>query len=76
MMEDCKVCPKCEAKFINGQHYWSTGKKGNPVDLASLVCRPYGDDRCINPLRSVPGGVTWEERNNNFEVSYKEIDPQ
>lgn len=76
MMEDCKVCPKCEAKFINGQHYWSTGKKGNPVDLASLVCRPYGDDRCINPCRSIPGGATWEERAGNFEISYKEIDPK
>lgn len=73
---ESKVCPKCEARFIDGCLYWATGKKGDPKDLASLVCRPYGDDRCINPSRSVSGGVTWAERAGNFEAMYKEINPE
>lgn len=69
-----RICPKCEAKFINDQHYWSTGAKGNPVDLASLVCRPHGDSRCINPCRGVPGGVTWEQRAEKLPPKLGDID--
>ena len=36
---DRKECPKCGALWLNGQHYWSgTGKLGNELDLAGLVC--------------------------------------
>eukprot|EP00808_Paulinella_micropora_P004696 g62288.t1 len=46
---------------LNSNCQW-TGKRGDPKDLASLVCRPYGDGACINPARDVPGGDTWAER--------------
>ena len=56
-------CPKCSATWLDGEHYWSgTGKKGNELDLAGLVCNNFGDDTCINPCRGSDGGVTWVER--------------
>ena len=58
-----KECLKCGAIWINGEHYWSgTGKKGNELDLAGLVCNDHGDDSCINPCKGETGGVTWEKR--------------
>ena len=58
-----KSCIKCGAYFIDNQLYWSgTGALGDPRDLASLVCRPYGDKNCINPMRNVEGGDTWNKR--------------
>jgi len=59
---DNKQCPKCGAKWINGQLYWSTGKEASELDLAGLVCNNLGDDTCINELRGEAGGVTWEKR--------------
>ena len=61
-------CPKCGAVWINGQHYWSgTGKLGNELDLAGLVCNKLGDDTCINPCKGSEGGVTWEQRLTELE---------
>lgn len=56
-------CPKCHAVWINGQHYWSgTGKLGNELDLAGLVCNKLGNHQCINPKRGMDGGDTWDDR--------------
>ena len=50
LTSDTKTCPKCGATWIGGQHYWSgTGKLGNELDLAGLVCNNLGDETCINP---------------------------
>jgi len=58
-----KECLKCGAIWINNEHYWSgTGKKGNELDLAGLVCNNHGDETCINPCKGQDGGVTWEKR--------------
>jgi hypothetical protein len=60
---DTMECPKCGATWIGGQHYWSgTGKMGNELDLAGLVCNKLGDERCINPLKGSDGGDTWAKR--------------
>ena len=59
---DIKICPKCDAKWIQGNHFWSTGAKGNEADLAGLVCNQYGDYSCINPLKGDETGDTWEKR--------------
>ena len=59
---DNKQCPKCGAKWISGQLYWSTGKEASELDLAGLVCNNLGDDTCINELRGESGGITWEKR--------------
>ena len=57
------VCNRCGATFIDGHLYWSgTGKRGDPRDLAGLVCRPHGDANCINPMKNVEGGDTWAKR--------------
>ena len=66
-----KECPKCGAIWINGEHYWSgTGKKGNELDLAGLVCNKLGDDTCINPCTGMEGVVTWEQRLTELEQDH------
>lgn len=61
-------CPKCGATWIDGQHYWSgTGKKGNELDLAGLVCNTVGDFQCINPKKGQEGGDTWAKRLEDLE---------
>jgi hypothetical protein len=67
-------CPKCEAVFINGQHYWRTGCVGNEVDLACLVCNNFGDSRCINPKKGADGGDTWEKRLATIDKLTEEMD--
>ena len=62
-----KECPKCGAIWINGQHRWATGKPGNELDLAGLVCNNLGDETCINPCNGMDGGVTWEKRLTELE---------
>ena len=57
-----KECPKCGATWINGNHVWNTGKPGNELDLAGLVCNNLGDNTCINPLKGSEGGDTWNDR--------------
>lgn len=59
---ETKQCPKCGAKWIAGQLYWSTGKQAEEVDLAGLVCNSLADETCINPARGTEGGQTWEAR--------------
>ncbi len=55
-------CPKCGAIWINGNHMWATGAKGNEKDLASLVCNKLGNDQCLNSMRGDDTGDTWEKR--------------
>jgi hypothetical protein len=59
-----QICPTCETRFIDGVHYWSgTGKRGNPKDLAGLVCNNMSSGRpCINPCQGQIGGDTWAKR--------------
>ena len=59
----CKICPKCEAKFMDGQLFWSTGQKGDPEVLANLVCdlpQVQRSGGCINKAKSNPSKDTWE----------------
>ena len=64
---NCKQCTKCGAKWINGQHYWSTGALGNEADLAGLVCNKLGNEECINPKRGDTTGVTWAKRQEQLK---------
>jgi len=67
-MSNIRTCPTCSAQFINDVHYWGTGKKGNPLDLAGLVCNKFcGNRPCINPLKGQEGGDTWESRMGRLE---------
>ena len=69
---DRDECPKCGATWINGQHYWNTGKIGSEMDLAGLVCNNLGDNTCINPLRGAEGGVTWKDRLASLDAIEKD----
>jgi hypothetical protein len=58
-----QVCGKCSAVFIDGQLFWQySGKPGKAADLAALVCVPYGNSDCINPLKNCPSDNTFESR--------------
>ena len=60
---DTKICSKCGATWLEGQHYWSgTGKIGDPHDLAGLVCNRANSPECINPCKGSTSGDTWEKR--------------
>lgn len=51
--------------WAGGKLFWSTGKIGEEVDLAGLVCNQLDaedTDLCINPQRGASGGQTWEYR--------------
>lgn len=74
-MSNIQVCSTCEAKVINGQHFWSTGNPGNFLDLAGLVCNSLcGDRHCINPCRGMTGGETWAGRRANLDAAMAEHD--
>ena len=66
-------CPKCEAKWIGGQLYWSTGKIGCPHDLAGLVCNQFGDETCINYCKGSTSGQTWEQRRKFIQAFEDEL---
>ena len=68
LSSDNKTCPKCGATWIGGQHYWSgTGRVGNELDLAGLVCNSIGDFQCINPKKGQEGGDTWQKRMEDLD---------
>ena len=72
-----KFCPKCGAKWIEGQLYWATGKQGSEADLAGLVCDQYSDDQCINELKGTNhNGQTWEKRMLEIDKALAEHDRQ
>ena len=63
---ESKVCTKCGAKWLNGQHYWSTGLVGDTKTLSNLVCGLVESNDCINPDHK-KGHIygekdTWEKR--------------
>ncbi|KKZ13909.1 MAG: hypothetical protein TH68_06050 [Candidatus Synechococcus spongiarum 142] len=57
-------CQVCQACWIGPHLFWSTGARGNNLDLAGLVCNTgYGGGlRCANPAKGQSGGDTWEQR--------------
>jgi hypothetical protein len=60
---ETRQCETCGARWMGGQHYWTTGKPGNELDLAGLVCNNLQPEKpCANPSRGQEGGQTWESR--------------
>ena len=60
---ETRQCETCGARWMGGQHYWATGKPGNELDLAGLVCNKMSPEKqCANPCRGQEGGQTWEWR--------------
>ena len=70
------TCSVCGARWLEGQHYWATGAKGNEVNLAGLVCNNYGTEQCINPSKGMvtPEQDTWEKRADMLGGMQREID--
>jgi hypothetical protein len=68
-----KECKKCGAIWLNGIHHWGTGKKGNELDLAGLVCNTIDSTDCINPKKNCIGGDTWEKRAEFFKKLESEM---
>ena len=62
-------CPKCGAVWLNGQHTWATGNKGDEETLANLVCSQTPQvPGCVNK-KYKKGHIygdkdTWEKRSN------------
>lgn len=65
-------CPVCGAVWLNNRHVWSTGNKGDELDLAGLVCNPTDSKDCINPKKGLTGGDTWKDRMEFINAKYKE----
>lgn len=63
-----RECPRCGARWLNGQLYWATGKPGRELDLAGLVCNAVQDSACINPCNGQEGGQTWAMRQAQASV--------
>jgi hypothetical protein len=64
-------CPKCGAVWLNGNHIWRTGNKGNEETLHNLVCSRTNDPQCINK-KYKKGFVyekadSWEKRSKFIE---------
>jgi len=72
---DLKTCPICEARWIDGKHYWATGKPGSELDVAGLVCNNFrnGREGCLNPLCGCEGGDTWEKRAGVIDAFSQEL---
>ncbi len=73
-----KVCIKCGAKWLNGQHYWSTGIIGDDQTLSNLVCSLVESPNCVNPVHK-KGHIygekdTWEKRRKFIDNNYKGSD--
>lgn len=65
-------CPTCDARFVDGQLIWATGKLGKLQDLAGLVCNNLcGDRPCANPLKGDETGDTWEARANSIDSLFQ-----
>ena len=72
---ESKACTKCGAKWLNGQHYWSTGIIGDTKTLSNLVCGLVESPDCINPDHK-RGHIygekdTWEKRRQFIDRHYK-----
>ncbi len=68
-----KECSKCGAVWLNGKHLWTgTGRAGNELDLAGLVCNKEFSPECINPKKGEHGGDTWKKRLEYLEQMEKE----
>jgi len=71
-------CPVCGAIWLNGQHTWSTGRKGDEETLSNLVCGIKDDPKCIN-TKHKKGHIygekdTWEKRRGFIDKKTKEIE--
>ena len=71
-------CPRCGAIWLNGQHYWKTGVKGDDETLSNLVCGQKDFDDCINPSHKT-GHIygeadSWEKRAKIIDSLTAELD--
>jgi hypothetical protein len=73
-----KECTVCGAVWLNGQHTWSTGRKGDEETLSNLVCGIRESPQCINSKHK-RGHIygekdTWEKRRGLIDKKMKEIE--
>jgi len=71
-------CEVCGAVWLNGQHTWYSGRKGDEETLSNLVCGIQDSSKCINPKHK-KGHIygekdTWEKRSKFIDSKRKEID--
>ena len=71
-------CPRCGAIWLNGQHYWKTGQRGDEETLSNLVCGLKDFHDCLNPSHK-RGHIygekdTWEKRSGRLKKISKELD--
>ena len=70
-------CPVCGAIWMNGQHTWYTGIKGDEETLSNLVCGIKDHPECINPKHK-KGHIygdkdTWEKRRKFIDSKSEEL---
>jgi len=71
-------CPRCGAKWLNDQLYWSTGAKADERDLSNLVCGLRDFNDCINPSHKTSHiygeADSWEKRSRASKKIDLELD--
>ncbi len=71
-----KVCPVCDARWLDDQLYWATGREACPHDLAGLICNVldrHNNPNCINPCKGSNSGVSWTSHEDQIEEFFENI---
>ena len=73
MDDDPKICPVCDARWLEGQLYWNTGREACPHDLAGLVCNVlHPNFKCVNPCKGSDSGIQWGHPQDEIDKFYRE----
>ena len=74
MDDDPKICPVCDARWLEGQLYWNTGREACPHDRAGLVCNVlHPNFKCVNPCKGSDSGIQWGHPQDEIDKFFDNI---
>lgn len=73
-VDDPKICPICDARWLEGQLYWNTGREACPHDLAGMVCNVLEPNhKCVNPCKGSTSGITWRHSEDEIDEFFDSV---